>query len=237
MNKINQAIILAGGKGTRLRPITHEIPKPLIPVGGQPIINYLVDLFYNHEVKDITVIVNEDDLQDFKWWHKRYYSFGQNPEISFYQEQGRLGTFGSLIDLKDELQDQFFLTNGDELKELNLDELTKFHYRKDVPATIALAKVENPEDYGVAICENGFIKEFKEKPDNPPSNYISSGLYLLTPEVFEYHPGPGRFAMVEQNLFPNLAEEGRLGGFKFEGKWQDTGTWQRYQKALEKWGD
>ncbi|KXB07816.1 hypothetical protein AKJ56_02285 [candidate division MSBL1 archaeon SCGC-AAA382N08] len=233
MNNVNQAVILAGGKGTRLRPITHEIPKPLIPVANQPIINYLVDLFLKHDVNDITVMVNEEDLEDFQWWNKRYY----DNEIDFYEEKGHLGTFGSLIDLQDELHDKFFFTNGDELKDLNLDELHDFHEEKSKPATIALVKVKNPEDYGVAICNNGLIQEFLEKPDDPPSSYISSGLYLLTPEVFEYHPGPGEFAMVEDDLFPKLAEQGKLAGFKFEGKWQDTGTWERYEKALEEWNN
>jgi len=230
MNKVNQAIILAGGKGTRLRPITYEMPKPLIPVNDQPIINYLVDLFYDYGVEDVTVIVNESDLEDFQWWNKRYYG-----DIELFEEKGRLGTFGSLIDLKDELEDKFFLTNGDELKSLDLKELNEFHEEKQVPATIALVKVENPEDYGVAICDNGLIKEFLEKPDDPPSHYISSGLYLLTPEVLDYHPGSKEFSMVEDDLFPKLAEEGRLAGFKFEGEWMDCGTWERYERALEKW--
>ncbi len=97
MNEVNQAVILAGGKGTRLRPITHEIPKPLIPVANQPIINYLVDLFLKHDVNDITIMVNEDDLEEFEWWSKRYYP---DHDINFYKEQGHLGTFGALIDLK-----------------------------------------------------------------------------------------------------------------------------------------
>ena len=152
-----------------------------------------------------------------------------------FEEAKPLGTFGGIWHLKSELSSSpFFLTNGDELKKINLKEMKNFHQKKKVPATIALVEVPNPQDYGVVVCKNGMVQKFLEKPKNPPSKYINSGLYLLSPEIFKYHPGP-KFSMIEKNLFPRLAKEKKLAGFKFQGKWMDCGTWKKYEKALRYW--
>lgn len=227
-----KAIILAGGKGTRLYPITYEIPKPLLPVRRKPIINYLVDLFLGEGIKEIAILINEAFGEEFEWWKKRYYS---NQKILFLKEKKPLGTLGGLFYLKDWISDNlFFLTNGDELKKIDLKRMAEFHFQKSVLATIALVKVSNPKHYGVVLCENGFVKRFLEKPKEPPSNYINSGIYLLSPEIFKFHPGP-RFSMIETDLFPKLAKEKKLAGFKFNGQWLDCGTWGRYKKAIKEW--
>jgi NDP-sugar pyrophosphorylase family protein len=228
-----KAIILAGGKGTRLYPITYEIPKPLLPVKKKPIINYLVDLFSEQGIKEIAVLINKDFRDEFEWWKKRYY--GKNKKIKLVEEKKPLGTFGGLWFLKKWLaQNPFFLTNGDELKKIDLKKMAQFHSSYPVLGTIALVGVPNPQDYGVVVCQKGIIQEFLEKPANPPTKYINSGLYLFSPEVFKYHPGP-RFTMVETDLFPKLAREQKLAGFKFKGSWMDTGTFQRYEQALKRW--
>jgi NDP-sugar pyrophosphorylase family protein len=227
-----KAVILAGGKGTRLYPVTYEIPKPLLPVKKKPIINYLVDLFLKYGVREIAVSVSKDFRPEFDWWKKRYYP---KNKISFLEEKKPLGTFGGLGYLKKWIgRDQFFLTNGDELKKIDLKKMAKFHSQYPVLGTIALVGVRNPQDYGVAVCKKGIIQKFVEKPKNPPSRYINSGFYLLSPEVFGYHPG-AKFCMVEQDLFPQLAKEGKLAGFKFNGSWMDCGTFSRYEQALKNW--
>jgi len=233
-----KAVILAGGKGTRLYPVTKEIPKPLLPVKKKPIINYLVDLFYSQGIKDIAVLINKDFREEFDWWQKRYYP---KNKIKLVEETRPLGTFGGLCFLKDWLfplsagqANPFFLTNGDELKKIDLVKMADFHQKLKTPATIALVEVSDPQHYGVVICKNGKVKQFLEKPENPPSKYINSGLYLLSPEIFNYHPGP-KFLMIEKDIFPKLAKENKLAGFKFQGKWTDCGTWERYKKALLNW--
>jgi len=232
-----KAVILAGGKGTRLYPITYEIPKPLLPVKRKPIINYLVDLFFKQGIKDITVLINKDFRSEFDWWKKRYYPTTSNnsPKITFFEETEPLGTFGGFWQLKNELSESdFFVSNGDELKRINLKKMLDFHQKKKLPATIALVKVPNPQDYGVVLSKNGLVQEFLEKPKNPPTKYINSGLYLLNREIFDYHPGP-KFSMIENDLFPRLAKERKLAGFKFNGKWMDCGNWERYSKAVQTW--
>jgi len=229
----HKAIILAGGKGTRLYPITKEIPKSLLPVNKKPIINYLVDLFHSHGIRDIAVLINKESQEDFDWWKKRHYP---DHTIQFFPESEPLGTFGGLWYAKEWIgKNHFFLTNGDELKEVNLLDMADFHKRNDSLGTIALVEVPNPQDYGVVLCNSDLVEEFLEKPEDPPSNYISSGLYLLSPEIFEHHPGP-KFTMIEKDIFPKLAKEKKLSGFKFQGRWTDTGTWERYQRAIEEWG-
>jgi NDP-sugar pyrophosphorylase family protein len=233
VNLVNyKAVILAGGRGTRLYPITYEIPKPLLPVKKKPIINYLVDLFLTQGIKEIAVLIGQDFREEFNWWKKRYYP---KKKIKFLEEKKPLGTFGGLFYLKKWLADNpFFLTNGDELKKIDLKKMVQFHSQLPVQGTVALVKVPNPQNYGVVVCQKGIIQEFLEKPKNPPTKYINSGLYLFSPEIFQHHLGP-KFTMVETDLFPKLAKEKKLAGFKFRGKWMDTGTFQRYEEALKKW--
>lgn len=227
-----KAIILAGGRGTRLFPITYEIPKPLLTVNKKPIINYLVDLFHSLRIKDIAILINKDFREEFDWWKKRYYP---KNKIKIFEEKKPLGTFGGIYFLKNWItSSHFFLTNGDELKRINLIKMIDRHKRLKTLATIALVKVPNPQDYGVVISKNGKIERFLEKPKNPSSHYISSGFYLFSPAIFNYHPGP-KFSMVETDLFPKLAKEKKLGEFRFKGKWMDCGTFDRYERALKEW--
>jgi len=227
-----KAVILAGGRGTRLYPVTKEIPKPLLPVNRKPIINYLADLFFTQGITDIAVLISQQFREDFEWWKKRYYP---DRNIEFFEEIEPLGTFGGIWFAREWISDSpFFMTNGDELKKINLGDMASFHKEVDPVATIALVEVPNPQDYGVAVCRGNFIKEFIEKPANPPSKYINSGLYLLSPRVLKYHIGP-KFTMIEKDIFPVLARENKLAGFKFKGRWTDCGTWERYEKAIDTW--
>lgn len=227
-----KAVILAGGKGTRLYPVTREIPKALLPVAKRPIINYLVDLFQRHYIEDIAILVNKTFLDDFTWWKKRYYP---NASIKLFAEEKPLGTFGGLLLLKNWVgNSSFFLSNGDELKDIDLSKMINFYERHDYLAIIALVKVKNPRDYGVVICNSHKIEAFVEKPKNPTSNYINSGLYLFSKDIFKLHPGL-RFIMLEREIFPKLAKEGRLGAVKFKNRWFDCGTWERYEQALLYW--
>lgn len=228
-----KALILAGGKGTRLYPITKEIPKPLLPIRKKPIVNYLVDLFGAYGIESVGVLIGEEFQEDFGWWKKRYYP---DAGISFFVEKEALGTLGGIWAAKEWIgSSPFFVTNGDELKDANLQEMADLHRKLGVVGTIALVQVPNPHEYGVVLSTANKVEGFLEKPSHPPTNYINSGLYLFNPEFFEYHPGP-IFSMIERDMFPRLAQEGKLGAFSGMKKWTDCGTWERYEKALENWG-
>jgi len=232
MNLSNyKAIILAGGKGTRLYPITKEIPKPLLLIKGKPIINYLVDLFIDHKIKEIAILINKNYKNDFQWWKKRYYP---KNKIRLVEEEKELGTFGGLYLLKSWIaNNKFFLTNGDELKKIDLSKMAKLHNQAGTLGTIALVEIEDPENYGVVVCNSTKIQDFIEKPKNPPCKYINAGLYLLNSEILEL--SKLEFSMIEKDIFPQLAKENKLAGFKFKGQWTDCGTWKRYQQALSDW--
>jgi len=225
-----KAVILAAGRGTRLYPVTMEIPKPLLLVSKKPIINYLVELFSKHNIEEIIVSILSEYKDDFFWWKKRYYP---EKNIKLIAIEEPLGTWGGIARMKDELKDSTFLvSNGDEIKELDLSKMLDFHKKQNVIASVALTKVENPQNYGVAALDGDLIKEFIEKPENPPSQYINSGLYFCEPEILEYKKTP-EFSDVEKDIFPFLAKEKKLAGFKFEGRWMDCGTWERYEDAIK----
>lgn len=160
---------------------------------------------------------------------KRYYP---NLNISLTEETEPLGTFGGLYLLKGWIgKSPFFLTNGDEIKEIDLMKMAEFHEDQKVIATLCSVCVPDPQNYGVVICEKDKVKEFLEKPENPPSNYVNSGIYLFSSDILKTHPG-AKFLMTEKDIFPKLAKENNLANFQNEGYWTDCGTWERYGKAL-----
>jgi NDP-sugar pyrophosphorylase family protein len=201
----------------------------LLPVKRKPIINYLVDLFLKAGIKNIAVLISSDFREEFEWWKKRYYP---QVDILFAEEYEPLGTYGGIYLLKDWIHNKpFFITNGDEIKEVELTEMAEFHESQNVLATICSIYVQDPQNYGVIVSENNRVKEFLEKPENPPTNYINSGLYLFSPEILITHPGP-KFLMTEKDIFPMLAKSNNLASFQNKGYWTDCGTWERYGKAL-----
>lgn len=229
-----KAIILAGGEGTRLRPLTYKIPKALIPIGEKTLTEHVFDILKKYDIKDIILSVSYK-----KEMIKDYFGDGKNSglNISYIEEPEPLGTAGPLIILNrqnKQLKETFFMINGDNLFDLNLKEMLEFHKKNNGAATIALSRVEDPRSYGVAVLEGDRIVEFIEKPKNPPSNYINSGYYILEPMVFEIIKDKER-AMIEKDIFPVLAKQGRLFGFKSDNLWFDTGTYERYEQVKKEW--
>ncbi|PIQ98655.1 MAG: hypothetical protein COZ92_01030 [Candidatus Nealsonbacteria bacterium CG_4_8_14_3_um_filter_40_11] len=228
-----KGFILAAGEGTRLRPLTLEIPKPLLPVGKIPIITYLIELFLKSGVDDIKIGIQKKHLEDFYKWKATYFP---REKIDFVVEKKPSGTFTPFAKKTGNwFSETIIVSNGDELKDLDLKKMIDWHFGKKALVTVGLVKVENPQVYGVARMKGDKIIEFVEKPKEPPSHYINSGLYVMNPEVKKYYPPKAKFAMVENDLFPQLAKEGKLFGYKFEGKWQDIGTWERWSEAIKHW--
>ncbi|MBU1032671.1 MAG: nucleotidyltransferase family protein [Patescibacteria group bacterium] len=248
---IKHAIIQAGGEGTRLRPVTYEIPKPLIPVQGVPVATWLIRLFIKHGVERVTVIHNPKWKSAFENWAEDAKSEMRNANggLHIFEEKEPMGTMGAIVHELELGADPVFVSNGDELKNLDLHGFTQFHQNCRIAnpkheATIALVSVSNPSEYGVAEMNQHLISRFHEKPANPPTNLISSGLYIIEPSIFsELFPkdaGPrtpdlGRFLMFEKDLFPRLAGEGRLGGCPLQGQWYDCGTMERWERAINEW--
>jgi NDP-sugar pyrophosphorylase family protein len=236
---ITRAVILAGGEGSRLRPVTLEIPKPLVPVQGLPILTWQIRWFERHGVDRITVIAPKKWEDAFQRWSDAVGTIHalSLPKIDIWVEPEPLGTLGALVHhLGADLgNDPVFVTNGDELKGLDLAALASFHAEHKPSATVALIRVPNPQDYGVAEMDGHRIKRFHEKPAVPPSTLISSGLYVIDPAVLTEADKTKSFLMFERDLFPRLAEEGRLGGCALEGPWYDCGTMERWERAIKEW--
>ena len=228
---LRKGMILAGGKGTRLKPITDEIPKPLLPVHGKPILQYGIELFKKFGITEIALSIGYkgDKIKEYFGDGSR---FGVN--IIYIEENEPLGTAGPLNLAKKFLTETFVMCNADELKDIDLFDMYIAHKENNATATIALTTVPDPSNYGVARMQGQRIVEFLEKPENPPSNLISAGLYILEPEVLDYVPKKG-FAMVEKDVFPKIAAKGKLYGYHFAGQWMDTGTLDRYDRAIKEW--
>jgi len=232
-NKPKKALILAGGKGTRLKPITNEIPKQLMPIHGKTILEHVLDLFKKHGIKDIILSIGYkgDNIKEYFGNGKKF-----NVNIVYVEEDTPLGTAGPIRLAKDLLNDTFIVCNADELKDIDLFDMYLSHKENKATATIALTTVEDPSVYGVARLQGNKILEFVEKPKKEaPSNLINSGLYIFEPSIINYIP-EGR-SMLEKDVFPKLAKDGKLFGYIFSGQWFDTGTLERYETAMKLWKD
>jgi len=225
-----KAVILAGGKGTRLRPITYEIPKALIPIDGKTITQYLFELFKKFGITEIILSVGymKEKIIDYFGDGSK---FGVN--IKYIEEDEPLGTAGPLRLAKSILNEPFIVSNGDELKDINIEEMYALHKENKALVTIALTTVSDPSKYGVARLSGSKILEFIEKPkkEKAPSNLINSGFYIIEPSVLDMIPGG--FAMLEKDVFPKLAKEGRLFGYPFSGYWSDIGSIEKYDKVIK----
>jgi NDP-sugar pyrophosphorylase family protein len=228
-----RAFILAGGKGTRLRPITYEIPKPLVPLQGKPILEHVIDLLRLYDVRDIVLSIGYlgEKIKEYFRDEKRL-----GVKMTFVEEQVELGTGGPLKLAKQLLKDTFVMVNGDNLINIDLRKMYQAHCESRATATIALTTVDDPSTYGVVVLEGNKIIKFIEKPgkEQAPSKLINTGLYILEPSVVDLIP-EGGYSSIEKDVFPRIAQKGELYGYLFSGQWFDTGTPERYEKALKEW--
>ncbi|MBU90670.1 nucleotidyltransferase [Candidatus Woesearchaeota archaeon] len=227
-----KAVILVGGKGTRLRPVTLKMPKCMMEIQGRTVAEHLFDLLKKYGIRDVILSIGymKENVKDY---YENGSKFGV--DITYVEEDKELGTAGPLKLSKEYLKDSFIVTNGDELKNLNIPRMFRLHKRKDALATIALTTVTDPSQYGVARLSGSRILEFVEKPkaDDAPSNLINAGFYIIEPEVIDMIPDG--FSMLEKDIFPKLAKQGRLRGFPIAGQWFDIGNLERYELAKKKW--
>lgn len=229
-----KALIQAGGQGTRMRPITNEIPKPLLPVKKKPVINRLIELFAKHGVTGIGVLVNEAHEVDFRRWMKAWK--GEMPEVELFVERGFRGTFGGVAPLKEWLGSRFFFANADNLMEFDLRALEAAHAGNNAVATLALASVPNSDQYGSPVLDGERITEFREKAPNPSHPWISAGLYLCDAAIFDYADLTKEKVMIEYDIFPRLAAEGKLFAYtEAASRWHDCGTMESWERAMGEW--
>jgi mannose-1-phosphate guanylyltransferase len=222
-----QALILAGGEGTRLRPLTSTTPKPVIPLVGRPFIGYMIEWLRGHGVDDVilscgfmaegvrAVLGDGADL---------------GVRLRYVEEPEPLGTGGALKFAEELLDERFFMLNGDVLTDMDLTAQLGQHERTGARATIALIPVEDPSAYGLVRRAGDLsVTEFLEKPsaDEIDTNLINAGAYILERTVLDGMPAAGTKVSIERQVFPALVGEG-LYGYESAGYWLDIGTPDRY---------
>jgi mannose-1-phosphate guanylyltransferase/phosphomannomutase len=226
-----KAVIMAGGEGTRLRPQTSNLPKPMLPLVGRPMMEHIVSLLRRHGVTDIVVTVAflPNAIRNY---------FGDGSELGvrmvYATEETPLGTAGSVRNAMDELDERFLVISGDVLTDIDLTAVTEFHDRRNALATLALCAVDNPLEFGIVIThDDGSVERFLEKPGwgQVFSDTINTGIYVLEPEIFDLIP-EGRPVDFSSEVFPAALEAGRpVFGYVADGYWEDVGTTAAYLKA------
>jgi mannose-1-phosphate guanylyltransferase len=224
-----QALVLAGGEGTRLRPLTHTTPKPVLPLAGRPFLSFMLDWVHRHGVDD--VILSCGFLSDAV--RNVLGDIYNGMRLRYVVEDEPLGTAGPVRLAYDEglLDERFLVLNGDVLTDMDLDAELEQHERTGARATIALVPVEDTSSYGVVpIDDEGRVEAFLEKTTGEvPTNLVNAGAYALEREVVELIP-PGRAVSFERETFQELVGDG-LYGWASDGYWMDIGTADRYLEA------
>ena len=226
-----KAVVMAGGEGSRLRPLTIMRPKPMVPIVGRPVMEHILNLLKGHGITDVVVTVQylasaiEDYFGDGS-------AFGMR--IDYSREEVPLGTAGSVKNAEELLTEPFLVISGDALTDFNLSDIIKFHNARRAMATLTLAHVANPLEFGVIITDDQQrIRQFLEKPSwgEVFSDTINTGIYVLDPKIFGYFDKNKVFDF-SQDLFPMMLEKGDpLFGYTAQGYWCDVGNLAEYMKA------
>jgi mannose-1-phosphate guanylyltransferase/phosphomannomutase len=226
-----KAVILAGGEGTRLRPLTSNQPKPMMPLVNKPMLEHVVTLLAQHGFDDIVVTVAYLANQI-----RNYFGDGSDfgVRMRYATDESPLGTAGSVRNASEELEDTFLVVSGDVLTDIDLTELVKAHRESEAAASIALKRVDDPLEFGIVITRpDGSIERFLEKPTwgQVFSDTINTGIYVLEPSILELIP-EGEVVDFAGDVFPQALARGmKLYGHIAEGYWEDVGTTEAYLRA------
>jgi mannose-1-phosphate guanylyltransferase/phosphomannomutase len=226
-----KAVIMAGGKGTRLRPLTCNTPKPMVPLLERPVMEYTIELLKKHGITDIAVTI-----QYLPEVTRQYFGdgseFGVN--LHYFEEETPLGTAGSVKNAEEFLDESFIVISGDALTDFDLTKAIRFHEEKKAVATLILTHVESPLEYGVVMTdETGGIVRFLEKPSwgEVFSDTVNTGIYILETEIFNYFDKGKEFDF-SKDLFPLLMKNQKpLYGYVANGYWSDIGNLMQYRQT------
>ncbi|GAB2896272.1 sugar phosphate nucleotidyltransferase [Streptomyces mayteni] len=227
-----KAVVMAGGEGTRLRPMTASMPKPLLPVANRPIMEHVLRLLKRHGLTETVVTV-----QFLASLVKNYFGDGEElgMDLTYAHEEKPLGTAGSVKNAEEALRsDSFLVISGDALTDFDLTDLIRFHRERGALVTVCLTRVPNPLEFGITIVDDeGRVERFLEKPTwgQVFSDTVNTGIYVMEPEVFDYVE-PDIPVDWSGDVFPKLMKEGKpIFGYVAEGYWEDVGTHESYVKA------
>lgn len=224
-----KAVILGGGKGTRLRPLTYKTPKPLLPVKGKPILEHVINYLKCYGITDL--IVTTEYMGDKI---RKYFGDGKRfgVKIEYSEEKKPLGTAGCLTLIKDKLKETFILIGGDNLTKLNLKKFIEFHKRKKGILTAALFEFEEKSKWGIYnLNKDKSILNFMEKPVF--KHTAGTMIFCLEPEIFEHIPKkPKGVVNLTDHVIPELLKKGKkIYGFEFSDFWEDIGSLGDYKRV------
>jgi mannose-1-phosphate guanylyltransferase / phosphomannomutase len=226
-----KAVIMAGGEGTRLRPLTSNQPKPMVPMVNRPLMEHIVLLLKRHGFEETVVTV-----QFLASLVRQYFGDGSDlgMSLAYATEESPLGTAGSVKNAEDALDESFLVVSGDALTDIDLEKVAAYHREKGALATVVLSRQPNPLEYGIVIAdEEGRIERFLEKPGwgQVFSDTVNTGIYILEPEIFSHIPAETPYDF-SKDLFPALLEQGApIYGYVADGYWCDVGTIEAYHRA------
>jgi mannose-1-phosphate guanylyltransferase len=223
-----KAVILVGGPGTRLQPLTDETPKSVLPVLNRPFMEYTLAYLKQFDIEDIILTLSylPEVIRDHFGDGSQY-----GVHLTYCLEKEPLGTAGAVKNAEAYLDSTFVTLNGDVFTDMDLDDMFALHRNREAVATISLSQVDDPSAFGVVETDGDQrVKRFIEKPPaaEATTNWINAGTYILEPEVLEYIPVNSHY-MFERGLFPGLLNMGEpVYGYPFRGYWLDMGTPEKY---------
>ncbi|AOY80902.1 MAG: mannose-1-phosphate guanylyltransferase [Moorea sp. SIO1G6] len=227
-----RAVLMAGGSGTRLRPLTCDLPKPMVPILNRPIAEHIVNLLKRHNITEViaTLYYLPDVMRDY---FQDGSDFGVKMTYAVEEEQP-LGTAGCVKNISELLNETFLVISGDSITDFDLTAAIEFHKAKKSKATLILTRVPNPVEFGVVITDKEMrIRRFLEKPSTSEifSDTVNTGTYILEPSVLEYLPS-NEECDFSKDLFPKLlAKDEPMYGYVAEGYWCDVGHLEAYREA------
>jgi mannose-1-phosphate guanylyltransferase len=224
-----KAVVLVGGEGTRLRPLTETVPKPLLPLMDRPFLHHVLDHLAGHGVHQVVLSSSYLEAAFLPALEERH----GDPQVTWITEEEPLGTGGAIVNALQHMGDgPFFVLNGDTLTDLDLDAMLAFHQERGAAATIATAAVADARPYGLVLTgPDGRVLEFREKPAEHIAGNVNAGTYLLGHGALSGY-GPGVRLSVEREVFPALISKGApVFAFLSPAYWMDLGTPEKYLQA------
>ncbi len=230
-SNINTAVILAGGKGTKLRPLTYEVPKSMLPIKGKPLLEYTIHNLKNNNIRNIIICIGYLGEQI-----KKYFSDGERfgVHITYSEEKEPLQTGGALAQIKANIsQSPFLIIHGDTLTTLNFADLINFHNNNRLLVTVAVTTTEKPEQFGQLQLHGISLVNFYQhsKKSIVHTHLINCGMYVCNQEIFQFFPKKKAFLF--EDIISELISKKRVAGFVFEEQWFDVGNLESNEKAIK----
>lgn len=230
---LNEAIILAGGFGTRLQSVVSDVPKPMAPVNHEPFLNYLLSYLSHYGIKK--AVLSTGHLEEkIRGYYQEKNNTWKNISLSYSHEAAPLGTGGAIRLAMEQCKDEYILAmNGDSFFDANLEDLFSKHQAADAQHTLALRKVPNASRYGAVETNNNRVIQFKEKEDTQKPGTINGGIYILKKADYTAITSPGINFSIERDFFEKQLQQQRIFGFEYEGQFIDIGTPEDFTRAQD----